>query len=141
VRDQRFFAYTAAVVALGALVGGFALAAAPSSMHVPPAPSSSVIQLSVDPGTATTPAAYSSLHVMVRHGPVTITLVNHDTASHGLDVPSLGIYLDVPGGSTVTYSTTITATGLHDWYCWHPCPGDASPLLSGAGMSGDLVVV
>ncbi|MCI4353968.1 MAG: hypothetical protein L3K06_01210 [Thermoplasmata archaeon] len=141
MRDQRFYSYAASCAALAALVGGFALFAGPPVQAAPPAPGSSSLVLSIVPVSGGMGATYTSLHPMVRHGPVTITLINHDTHSHGFDVPALGISLDVAPGSTVTYATTISTTGLYDWYCWHPCPGDASPLAGGMGMSGDLAVI
>ena len=141
MRDQRFFSYAAACVALAAVVGGLALFAGPPVQAAPPPPASSSIVLSIVPVSGSEMATYTSLHSMVRHGPVTITIINHDARSHGFDAPALGISLDVAPGATVTYATTIASTGLYDWYCWHPCPGDASPLASGMGMTGDLSVV
>lgn len=141
MRDVRFYSVAAACAALVALVGGFAIAAAPGAQPHLAAPSTSSLTLSIHPGVGSAPPAYDTLHAMVRHGPVTITIVNHDTAAHGFDAPGLGVYMDIPAGATVTAAFSMPTPGIYEWYCWHPCPGDASPMAGAHGMSGDLVVV
>lgn len=72
-----------------------------------------------------------------------LSLVPWQNAAHTFTVPSLGIEVLSPGGSTVSFELDLTQTGSFTWLCEAPCGSDGSsgfPMGVPGFMTGTMTV-
>lgn len=63
--------------------------------------------------------------------------------AHTFTIPSLGLNVLSPGGSTVTFTVDLTKTGALSWFCEDPCGANGytgAPMGVPGYMSGTMTV-
>lgn len=65
------------------------------------------------------------------NGSLPVSSVPTFNVAHTFTVPSLGVNVYSPGGSTVSFTLSLNQAGQFDWFCEAPCGSDG---LTGAPM-------
>jgi hypothetical protein len=73
-----------------------------------------------------------------------VSSVNSSNVAHTFSIPSLGLNVLSPGGSTVQFTMYVTTSGDYTWWCMAPCGSDGYsgfPMDVPGYMTGTMSVV
>lgn len=78
--------------------------------------------------------AFDPLRLVAQQGDtVRLELVNADSIPHAIDIPELGVALEVMPGASAPLEIVVDQEGIYSFFCKHPGHHEA-------GMEGVLIV-